>query len=165
MPAGVVYIVTNLVNGKYYVGMTTWTPDNRFEGHVYDAEKGADQLFSRAIRKYGKQAFLVETLGVAETKQDLAVLERLWIQLLRPFDVELGYNMTYGGEGFTSANQIGKVVSIETRRRQSEVRTKVASETPIEVRRALTEAARKASPFGNSDFARRAAEKRWGKRG
>lgn len=98
---GEIYVHTNLLNGKSYVGQTTRGTAGRWREHVRHSRspKIADfrYPFSRAIRKYGPAAFESQILSVASTKEALDNLERLWIILLQTR--ETGYNLGGGGEG------------------------------------------------------------------
>lgn len=55
----IVYLATNKVNGKRYVGVTQHSLGSRRSAHEYDALKGkaSCRLFHRAIRKYGRESF------------------------------------------------------------------------------------------------------------
>lgn len=96
------YLVTNLINGKRYVGITNKTIQKRWDRHCKDAMNGATNLLQRAIRKYGKSAFTIVELhtyaSAVEAKSDEI---RLIAELKTfSFDVDsLGYNMTRGGDG------------------------------------------------------------------
>lgn len=100
-----IYKVTNRVNGKIYVGKTAETKEKRWNRHVWFAAKGADIYFSNAIRKYGPEAFEIETIAEAETDEWASHLERTWILLLGSAKREIGYNSTYGGEGFSTGDK------------------------------------------------------------
>jgi len=54
----VIYKITNIINGKIYVGKTTRSLKDRWNRHIYDAlSNRLDTHFSRAIRKYGPENF------------------------------------------------------------------------------------------------------------
>lgn len=53
----IVYMATNLVNGKRYIGVTTKALDVRRRGHLSNARNGDTRPFTRALRKYGEEAF------------------------------------------------------------------------------------------------------------
>lgn len=92
------YLMTNSVNGKQYVGVTTQKLIRRRNAHFNTALRGGDTVFMRAIRKYGPEAFTLEQIGEASTWEDLMVMERdaiIHYGTLVPY----GYNMTQGGEG------------------------------------------------------------------
>ena len=68
MPVPVsIYLVTNTVNGKRYVGQTRKEVANRWKQHCAacrrDAQRGCTAFWS-AIRKYGPDSFQVETLVI-----------------------------------------------------------------------------------------------------
>lgn len=100
----IVYLATNTVNGKRYVGKTTRSIDVRVKEHRDLAESGAKSIFHCAIRKHGFEAFawavIAEVAG--ESVDDLDAAETLKIQELETFAYEhptKGYNMTRGGDG------------------------------------------------------------------
>jgi len=93
----IVYLITNKINGKRYVGQTTKTLEHRFSAHQY-APRGVSYLYN-AIKKYGPENFSAETLVVVRTKEDMDFYEKF---LIKEFDLrnpEIGYNITEGGEG------------------------------------------------------------------
>jgi len=92
-----IYVLTNTVNNKQYVGLTKGTIQNRFKCHVQDSRAGSECAIHRAIRKYGKEAFLLEAVDTAPTLAELKLKEIEWIARLGTFGN--GYNMTRGGDG------------------------------------------------------------------
>ena len=55
---GYIYKITNLVNGKSYVGQTIRTIEERWKQHIKDSKGNKDDFYlHRAIRKYGKENF------------------------------------------------------------------------------------------------------------
>lgn len=88
-----IYKITNLINGKIYVGQTTKTVEERFKKHAT-----ADSLIGRAIRKYGKENFKPEVIAECESVEEANELEKYWIKTLNCKAPE-GYNLTDGGEG------------------------------------------------------------------
>lgn len=100
----IIYLLTNTVNGKRYIGFTTKGLDRRWRTHCDKAHNGSNYHIHRSIRKYGESVFLREIL---EDVSDSVMLERerFWIKELTP-----EYNMTTGGEGAP-----GRVVTEKTR--------------------------------------------------
>lgn len=97
--AGYIYLITNTVNGKKYVGCTSWTVQSRWKRHITAAKTGSEQLIHKAIRKYGQDSFSVECLEtVPGTREDLLLAERIHVESLGCL-VPLGYNLTPGGVG------------------------------------------------------------------
>jgi group I intron endonuclease len=91
--SGVIYIVTNSLTGKQYVGLTKRPVSDRWKQHVRVAKNGAKTYFHRAIVKYGERAFFVEHVASAISLDALADLERQVILQVNP-----AYNQTNGGE-------------------------------------------------------------------
>jgi group I intron endonuclease len=61
---GCIYLVTCIENNKKYVGQYTYeNPTGRFKRHLSNNQKDTC-VFHRALWKYGKDAFKLETLGI-----------------------------------------------------------------------------------------------------
>lgn len=103
---GYVYKITCKVNGKIYIGITTRTPEHRWKQHVSTAyqKKSKDYkcVFKNAIRKYGKENFLLETQEeIFSNIEDLKKREIYWIKFYNSYAFDEnsnGYNMTRGGD-------------------------------------------------------------------
>ena len=89
---GYIYCITNSINLKQYVGLTTRSVEQRFREHCK-----ADTYIGNAIRKYGVENFILETVDIAIDKQGLIKKEMEWIKELETFGK--GYNKTNGGDG------------------------------------------------------------------
>lgn len=100
-----IYKITNKTNGKIYVGKTSETKEKRWGRHIQFASKGRDIYFSNAIRKYGPDSFTIETIAEAETEEWAYHLEKMWILVLGSAKRDIGYNSTYGGEGFSTGDK------------------------------------------------------------
>jgi group I intron endonuclease len=135
----IIYKVTNLVNGKVYIGLTTQTLTKRKNNHLCEAfSLESDYVFHRALRKYGKENFSWEVIDNANTLEELKEKEKYWILYYNSYihsDNSNGYNMTIGGEGNN-----GLKLSDETKKKLSELhKGKKASE---ESKKKLSEAFR-----------------------
>jgi group I intron endonuclease len=93
---GRIYVVTNLVNGKQYVGQTTRTCAKRWQGHCWEATAGRKNGLCQAIRKYGRENFKLEELVTAAGKEELDALEAQWVETLHTI-TPWGYNLMGGG--------------------------------------------------------------------
>lgn len=87
----IIYQITNSVNGNFYIGQTTKSPQERLRKHFYNARYGNETHLYAAIRKYGEEFF---SISVIEETSELNEREVFWIKKLNP-----SYNMTLGGEG------------------------------------------------------------------
>lgn len=94
-----IYLITNLVNGKVYVGQTGRRLKARWRGHLQESRSNSDHPLHRAIRKYGEDKFSIDPLVSVNTKEEADYQERLWILLLRAHVSQNGYVCTWGGDG------------------------------------------------------------------
>jgi group I intron endonuclease len=94
-----IYKITNTINGKIYVGQTMRSLNERLHRHIEDSKKRLHTKFANAIKKYGKEAFIIEQIDTAETKEDANCKEIFWIKELKATDRYIGYNTTDGGDG------------------------------------------------------------------
>lgn len=101
-----VYLVTNLVNGKQYVGITN-DLHTRWRAH----RKATRDGLGLAIRKYGVENFTVEVIAKTPSRKRVLELEVEFIKARGTLSPK-GYNLTTGGEA-------GRVVTEESRRKQS----------------------------------------------
>jgi len=96
----VIYCIVNIVNGKVYIGKTEKTAEDRWKKHIATAFNDNSQFYiHRAMRKYGSEAFRIETLAIAASLEELDQLEMWFIAERHSNDPKFGYNMTTGGEG------------------------------------------------------------------
>lgn len=94
---GVIYKVTNTVNGHIYIGQTKTALASRWSKHCSDARSGAGWVLAAAIRKYGKEVFTVDVVEECADKDALNAAEIAWILKLQPV-----YNACGGGGGLGS---------------------------------------------------------------
>lgn len=66
-----VYKITNKVNNKVYIGITSKGISARWKEHIYSAEHDCPFKLHRAIRKYGKENFSVELIDFANSWEEL----------------------------------------------------------------------------------------------
>lgn len=111
MPRGLIYKLTNKINGKIYVGQTKKSVEKRWKQHVNHA-KNSDGPFQKAIRKYGEESFTLEVVCECGTQKELDEKEIFWGAQFNSL-VPNGYNILLG-----SGPQIA---SEEYRRRMSAV--------------------------------------------
>lgn len=94
---GYIYKITNKINQKSYIGLTTKTIQERWQEHiqVIDKYKNVRPLYS-ALAKYGLEAFSIEE--IEEVDDDyLGEREIYWISYFNTY--QKGYNATLGGDG------------------------------------------------------------------
>lgn len=97
----VIYKITNILDGKVYIGQTSISLRKRLLKHMYDANtdvKRRKHYLHRALSKHGFDNFIVEILETCE-KEKLDEREIYWIAHYNSTDSVLGYNCTKGGQG------------------------------------------------------------------
>lgn len=96
-----IYVITNILNGKKYVGLTKHDIHHRFKGHVKSAKYDSKFTLHQAIRKHGVENFKIDLFSVHDSFEDAVQSEKNTIKKLNTLVSEgHGYNMTEGGEGF-----------------------------------------------------------------
>lgn len=92
---GIIYLASNLITGKQYVGQTTKTLKERKAKHLQNAQTDLNNKLYQAIRKHGIDSFKWEILEEANGKDNLDEREIFWIKEFNT--LYEGYNMTIGG--------------------------------------------------------------------
>lgn len=88
-----IYKITNIQNNKVYIGQTIRPINDRFHRHINDAMNNIlDTHFARAIRKYGKDSFIIEEIDKATNQNELNEKEQYWIHYYN--SIKNGYNET-----------------------------------------------------------------------
>jgi group I intron endonuclease len=95
----VIYRITNLINGKKYIGKTKNLKD-RWKSHMDNSNNTKIKYpLYLAIRKYGISNFKVEAIHSTKEYKRLSDLEKFYIKKEHSLISEKGYNLTVGGEG------------------------------------------------------------------
>lgn len=90
---GIIYKITNKVNGKSYIGQTRYTIEFRWKQHQH---KKDNTYFHNAIHKYGVDNFNIEILEECNIEE----LNQKEIFYIAKYDTfKNGYNLTIGGDG------------------------------------------------------------------
>ena len=77
----IVYKITNNINGKVYIGITTCSLEYRWSKHVTESrnENNTKHLY-KAMRKYGLDNFSIEQIDSSDDFKKLGELERQYIK-------------------------------------------------------------------------------------
>ncbi len=89
-----IYLITNKINNKQYVGLTTTPLDVRWKRHVHAAlyKKGKRTYINNSIQKYGPENFEIKEIDSSLTLEELKVKESEWILKLKTLS-PFGYNL------------------------------------------------------------------------
>lgn len=101
---GDLYIVTNDINNKIYIGKTYIGYKNRWKSHLNDAyrvDRDNNNKFYNALLKYGPEHFHIGLINQFEE----GILEQKEIEYIAKYDsYHNGYNSTIGGDGYKIVN-------------------------------------------------------------
>lgn len=90
----IIYKITNLVNGKIYIGSTRQRLSKRWCGHKYDAKYVTHGgLLYKAMNKYGFSNFKIEEIFNVFDVNNLELIEKEFIITYRSNDDKFGYNI------------------------------------------------------------------------
>lgn len=123
-----VYVITNLINGKVYVGSAAQSFRRRWNRHLRELRQGQhhSQHLQRSYCRDGEAAFEFSVLEVCEPSICVQQ-ERAWIAKLNAIDPQHGYNILPAADSLLGikrsaetkakigASKIGKPRSLETR--------------------------------------------------
>jgi group I intron endonuclease len=114
-----VYMITNLVNNKIYIGQTV-DFERRKRRHINDSfnENRIKYPINKAIKKHGVDNFKFEIIEITDTYEDVKVAEIYWIAYYGSKNRKVGYNLTDGGDG-----TIGHTMSDEMKKKMSDLFT------------------------------------------
>lgn len=130
------YKITNLVNGKMYIGQHV-TED------IDDGYMGSGVVMKRALRKYGAENFRKEWLGFYEDKEELDYMERVFVDDTWVSRSDT-YNLCVGGKG---GQWFGKSLPDSARAKLSQAmkgkRIRLGKKHTDETKRKLSERAKK----------------------
>jgi hypothetical protein len=112
-----IYLTTNLVNGKIYIG--------QHNGKI-SSYKGSGVALKRAFKKYGKDNFTCEIIQICANQETTDKAEEFWIRWYDSTNPKIGYNISttantyamYGADNY----MYGRKHTDESIRKMSEAR-------------------------------------------
>lgn len=102
---GTIYLATNLINNKKYVGQTKCSFERRKRNHLSEAKNNPRRYFQKAIRKYGEDNFSWMVLEQKDFEDEKKCFEWMdereifYIAFYNSNNKDFGYNLTKGGSG------------------------------------------------------------------
>ena len=126
-----IYLLTNTINQKQYVGFTSKTLSERCDKHINSARNGSKYYIHNSIRKYGWAVFTSKILYMSKDARHCK--NEAEVALIASYNTFIGrgYNLTAGGDGCVgykhstetklkiSVAHKGKVASTETKLKMS----------------------------------------------
>ena len=95
-----VYMHTNKINNKKYIGITCL--DRYWDRWRSDGSGYKNQVFGKAIKKYGWDNFNHEILKKVKTEAEAFELEKYYIKKYNSTNKDYGYNISIGGDSSNS---------------------------------------------------------------
>lgn len=104
----IVYKTTNLLNGRFYVGVHKTKDPEKFDGYF-----GSSVLLKAAIKKYGKENFSRETLVECFDDQEEAYsIEAMLVKTVK--EDPRSYNLVPGGQGGSAIGFLGAHATLKS---------------------------------------------------
>lgn len=91
---GFIYITTNNINGKKYIGQKKYDKNEKWKSYL-----GSGIAFQKAIEKYGIENFSKKIIEECESKDELNAKEKYWINYYNAVNSRDYYNIASGGDG------------------------------------------------------------------
>lgn len=96
-----IYKITNLINGKIYIGKTVREARKRWAAHL-NPKADTSMIIVRALKKYGADKFSFEVIDIAENPEMLSSKETFYIKSLNSMSPN-GYNQIDGVGNYSEA--------------------------------------------------------------
>lgn len=113
----VIYKITNLLNGKIYIGKDSKNNPKYF---------GSGRILKLSIKKNGIENFKKDIIDQCESESELNEKEIFWINHYKSTNKEIGYNLTFGGTGGNTV--LNEEQKIEKYKKIREINLKLSSD-------------------------------------
>jgi group I intron endonuclease len=100
-----VYVITNIVNGKIYIGSSV-NIKKRWREHKNDLKKNKHHSSSlqKSYNKHGLENFIFEIIEFVDCKE-LFIVEQKYLDQYKPYERSNGYNISRTAKGPTGVNR------------------------------------------------------------
>jgi group I intron endonuclease len=126
----IIYITTNLINGKKYIG-------SHITENIDDDYLGSGVYINKSITKYGRTNFIREILAIVDNKENMKELEEYYIDYYQSFTSPMFYNATKHAAGITN-NTWGDKVSKALKGHKYNLGKVCSEETKLKISKANT---------------------------
>lgn len=134
----IIYMITNQINNKKYIGQTTQPFEERKRQYIHETKYRKDCVrpIISAMRKYGIENFSFHILeGEIETQEELDNLEIQYIQKYKTqIEEGKGYNLKYGGFGGKHAESTKKKIGNAQRGEKNHMFGRIGAENPSSIK-------------------------------
>ncbi len=112
---GVIYKITNKLNGVEYIGQTIGSLKKRFNRHYNES---SCPYINKALRKYGKENFKIDIIDECNSQKELNYREEYYIKVYDTLSPN-GYNLSPGGDNGIKPSLLGRILTQEERNKIS----------------------------------------------
>jgi group I intron endonuclease len=126
-----VYLITNQLNGKQYVGQTVQSLEKRWKRHCWESTLNRNSMaITKAIALYGIEKFSIQILEECSNQVELNAAEQKFIIQFNTL-APCGYNLNTGGKskGHLSEETKRKIAASNRNRQVSDLTKKKLSES------------------------------------
>lgn len=126
-----IYLITNQLNGKQYVGQTVQSLEKRWKRHCWESTLNRNSMaITKAIALHGSENFSIEVLEECKNQVELNATEQKFIVQFNTLTPH-GYNLTAGGnsKGYLSEETKRKISAANKNRQVSNSTKKKLSES------------------------------------
>jgi len=90
-----IYKILNIINNKFYIG-SSYNIDIRWNDHKRELRNNrhTNNRLQNAWNKYGEKAFEFSIIEKVSRK-NLTKREQFWFNKLKPYEKEIGYNISF----------------------------------------------------------------------
>jgi group I intron endonuclease len=137
---GCIYLIKNILNGKCYIGQTSTLDINkRYKAHWRCALKNSSYIIHRAMRKHGKEAFIIDCLCIVPN-ESLNRMEAYYAEQYESYiwDNPGGYNMIWCGGSSNARLGLKMPENVKNALRKSRIGSKHTEESKQLMSKALT---------------------------
>lgn len=126
----IIYITTNIINGKKYIG-------SHISNTLNDKYLGSGVILKKAIKKHGSSSFQREILAVVDDSEQMKELEMYYIEYYNAYLSDMFYNNTIHAAGITKCTWGPKISKAVMGHKWNEGK-KHTEETKIKISKANT---------------------------
>jgi group I intron endonuclease len=101
---GIIYKITNTINGKLYIGQTSRDLQTRIND--YKNHNGHNDYLTNAFNKHGFDNFVFEQIDSADNIYELNQKEKYYIEFYDTTNRDKGYNLRSGGDRPVVTNEV-----------------------------------------------------------
>lgn len=137
-----VYITTNLINNKKYIGKRKCDCEIDRDSYL-----GSGKILKNAIKKYGKENFEKKILEVCDTASICNEREKYWIALYNAVHNDEFYNIASGGNGGNtyaglSEEELQRIFEIKSNKSKGENNPRYHADVSQETRERISRGVR-----------------------